>query len=77
MLLAHQQNMAEPRNRFGTLMSEATDPANQFAFSANESPRIDFETAAIAAAQEKYYSNLPEHLKKLPRDGHLWYSKKR
>src|SRR5690606_37953927 len=56
MLLAHEQNMAEPRNQFGTLLSEATDPANQFAFSSNESPRIDFETATVAAAQEKYYN---------------------
>lgn len=72
LLLAHEANAAEPRNQFGTLLSEATDKANQFAYKANDLPHVDYQVAAVGKAQDAYYAAN----KDAPRHGHLWFARK-
>lgn len=48
-----------PRGRHGILMSEATDPANQFAFEA-VGPREDFAQSAINKAHDAFEKERPK-----------------
>ena len=62
--LALEQDMGP----HGIPMSEATDPANQFAFEGFALPRVDFAAKAMEDAKAKYYKEWPD----ANRNGHLW-----
>lgn len=53
LLLASRRLERAPRGRHGHLLSEATDPKNQFAWKASK-PIRDFAQAAIDKAQSTY-----------------------
>ena len=72
LLLAHRLNVAEPRNQYGTRLSEATDPANQFAWTAPPAPTTDWESKADADGRDRFY----EAHKDSSRNGHLWRSQR-
>lgn len=58
---------------YGIPMSEATDPANQFAFTGADAPVIDWAARNISERQRAYYA-LWDTDKDNPmnRAGHLW-----
>lgn len=57
----------------GYPMSEAMDPANQFAFEGYEKPRTDFVEKARKDAMDAYYKRYPD----ADRNGHIWGVKRR
>lgn len=57
----------------GFPMSEATDPANQFAFEGYEKPRTDYVEKARRDAMEAFYKRYPD----ANRNGHIWGVKRR
>lgn len=68
MLLAHLELEARPRNSLGVLLEEATDPANQFAYTARDKPLTDWAAATVGAKQDAFYKNR----KDAARHGHIW-----
>jgi hypothetical protein len=66
-LLASRAADAEPMSH-GIPLSEAMDPANQFAFKGQEAPVIDYADKALKDAQDRYYR---AH-KDAGRNGHRW-----
>lgn len=68
---AHLANQAE-RGSHGFLMSEAMDPANQFAFVASEKPRVDYAEKARLDAQTAYYKKWDRDGEPVNRHGHLF-----
>jgi hypothetical protein len=67
LLVASRRRQAE-MGPHGIPMSEAMDPANQFAFKGQEVPRIDYADKALKDAQDRYYK---AH-KDVNRNGHRW-----
>ena len=59
MLLADYEREHEPRGRHGRLMSEAMDPANQFAYEVPP-PSIDWAQRALNDAEEAYKKRYPQ-----------------
>lgn len=53
----------------GITLSEALDPANQFAFEAPEKPQIDWAEKTAQDQAERYYKTRP---KGESRNGHRW-----
>lgn len=53
LLLLSRRRDAEPRGRHGHLLSEATDPANQYSWSVPIST-VDFAQAALNKAQKEF-----------------------
>lgn len=53
----------------GIPMSEAMDPANQFAFQVNKRPSMDWAAKALGDAQDAFYNG---EGKDKPRHGHQW-----
>jgi hypothetical protein len=58
-------------NPLGTPLSEATDPANQFAYPPPSSPVVDWQMQALAKGQNAYYKN-DDPKNPMIRAGHLW-----
>ena len=52
----------------GIPMSEATDPANQYAFEADEFPLVDFAEKTLKDAIDKRHREWPDE----NRNGHKW-----
>lgn len=52
----------------GFPLSEAMDPANQFAFEGYEKPRMDWADKAMQDAKDRFYEANP----KANRNGHRW-----
>lgn len=67
LILAQRRDDDLPRNDYGVLRSEATDPANAYAWEA-VGPTVDFVEATVARAQEKYKRDWPD----ADTAGHLW-----
>jgi hypothetical protein len=67
-LLGSRAADAEPKSH-GIPLSEAMDPANQFAFKGQEVPRIDYADKALKDAQDLFYAGRP---KDESRNGHRW-----
>lgn len=72
-LILRQRHEDElPRNSHGVLLTEATDPANAYAFEA-VGPTTDFVEKTLANAQEKYRTDWPD----ADTAGHLWGVRKK
>lgn len=67
LLLASRRKDAEV-GPHGFPMSEATDPANESAFTGPRKPRVDFALKAQKDAMDQYYKVWPD----ANRNGHLW-----
>lgn len=67
-MLAHLELEARPRNAFGTLLSEATDIANQFKYQGRDGPLVDWQAAAVGKKQDAYYKANDD----ASRHGHIW-----
>jgi hypothetical protein len=76
-LLLMSKRREQEYGSHGILMSEATDPANQFAFKGQESPTIDWAEKARADAQDKYYKEWDKPDQPVNRNGHIWGVRKR
>jgi hypothetical protein len=57
----------------GIPLSEAMDPANQFAFEGFSEPRVDFAEKARRDRMDNYY----KQFKDANRNGHVWGVKRR
>lgn len=71
MLLASRRADAAPRGRHGMLLSETTDPENQFAYKALP-PVTDHAQKVIDKAEAEYRKKYPE----APMGALLWRAKK-
>lgn len=60
------------RNSQGIDLDVATDPANQFAFVADESPTVDWAAKALADRQDAYYAQFDRPGEPVSRAGHMW-----
>jgi hypothetical protein len=69
----HQQSLGA----HGFPMSEATDPANQFAFTGQKAPIVDFFEKARLDDQDKYYKQYDTKETKVNRNGHIWTANKK
>lgn len=58
LLLASRRAESVPRGSHGILLSEATDPANERAFSV-PLPVMDFAERALNSAKERYKNDYP------------------
>jgi len=67
LLLASRRKAAEPMSH-GIPLDEAMDPANQFAFVAQEKPVVDWADKALKDAQDRFYDARPKD----SRNGHRW-----
>jgi len=56
----------------GFPMSEALNPANQFAFKGREGPRVDWAQKAKLDAQDTYYKQHDKKDAPINRNGHVW-----
>lgn len=75
-MVAHVRNEANI-GPHGFPMDEATDPRNQFAYTAGP-PVVDWVANAVGAAKQAYYEKHDHDPKKpLNREGHLWVARKR
>ena len=72
LLLASHRLEAET-GPHGFLMSEAMDPANQFAFEGSEKPKTDYVEKARRDRMDRYYKQWPDS----NRNGHVWSVKRR
>lgn len=70
-LIASRQIDLE-KNRYGTPIDEATDPANQDAFKGRDKPRVDWQEKADRDAQDKYYKEWDKPDNPVNRNGHIW-----
>lgn len=61
----------------GFLMSEAMDPANQFAFEGDPVPAIDFAEKARLDKQDAYYKKWDTKDNPVNRNGHIFNVKKK
>ena len=68
LLLASRRKAAEQFSH-GIPLHEAMDPANQFAFEAQERPVIDWADKALKDASDRFYESRP---KGESRNGHRW-----
>ena len=68
LLLASRRKAAEQFSH-GIPLDEAMDPANQFAFEAQEKPVTNWADKALSDAQDAYYKTRP---KDESRNGHRW-----
>lgn len=57
----------------GFSMSEALDPANEYAFEGSDKPLTDFAERELKHAQERYYKRWPD----ADRAGHIWQVKRK
>lgn len=73
-LMLAQRRLESDIGPHGIPMSEAMDPANQFAFEVPDKPRMDWAEKALAEKQDKYYRARP---KDESRAGHKWHVKRR
>lgn len=56
----------------GFLLSEATDPANQYAFEGQAKPRVDYAEKARLDAEQAYYKQWDKKDNPVNRNGHIW-----
>lgn len=56
----------------GIPMSEAMDPANEFAFVGQRLPTVDFAEKARKDAQDAYYKQYDKKDNPVNRNGHTW-----
>ena len=68
LLLASRRKAVEQFSH-GIPLAEAMDPANQFAFEAQEKPAVDYADKALKDAQDRFYDARP---KGESRNGHRW-----
>lgn len=61
----------------GIPMSEALDPANQFAFESPEGPRVDWAEKTKRDRMDAYYKRHDTKDNPVNRNGHIWTVKKR
>ena len=73
-LLLASRRLEQEMGPHGIPMSEALDPANQFAFEAPEKPVIDWAEKTARDASDRYYDGRP---KGESRNGHKWGRVKR
>jgi hypothetical protein len=66
-LLASRAADAEPMSH-GIPLSEAMDPANQFAFKGPGKPQVDWAEKALRDDIDAYYKGRPD----INRNGHKW-----
>lgn len=59
MILAQRRDESLPRNAHGILLSEATDPANEFAFEV-VGPTTDFSERLMNKKQKKFRDEFPD-----------------
>lgn len=59
LMLASRRAEQAPRGSHGLLLSEATDPAHQYAWKA-DLPTTDFAAAALKKAQDQYAKSYPD-----------------
>lgn len=59
LLLASRRAEGAPRGEHGLLLSEAMDPANQFAFEATD-PVMDWAQKTLNAARDAYRKKFPK-----------------
>lgn len=53
-------------------MSEVTDIANQYAYVANEVPRVDYAEKTRLDSQKAYYDRWDSKDNPVNRHGHIW-----
>jgi hypothetical protein len=75
MLLAHLENVAD-KGPHGIPMSEATDPANQFAFE-GQGPFVDYAAKAQKDKQDAYYREHDSKNNPVNRNGHIFTVRRR
>jgi hypothetical protein len=69
LFLARRRKKADAESRsYGIPLSEALDPANQFAFKGPAAPVVDYAEKAYLDALEAYYKRNPDANK----HGHRW-----
>jgi len=71
LLIASRQKEREIGSH-GFPMSEATDPANQWAFEGQKAPLTDWAEKARADAQDEYYKKWDKKDAPVNRNGHIW-----
>lgn len=76
LLIAMREIEAET-GPHGFLMSEATDPANQFAFQGDEFPTTDWAEKARLDSQSAYYARFDSKENPLNRNGLIFGVKRR
>ena len=72
-LLLADQALEADMGPHGIPMSEATDPANQFAFEGFAAPQTDWAEKARQDAKDRFY----EKWKDANRNGHMWGVRRR
>ena len=68
-LMIASRRLERDMGSHGISMSEAMDPANQFAFDAQEAPRIDWAEKKLRDNMDRFYEARP---KGESRNGHKW-----
>lgn len=56
----------------GIPMSEAMDPANQYAFEGRDKPLVDWAEKARKDKQDAYYKQYDQKDNPVNRNGHIW-----
>lgn len=67
-LLASRAIQLEPKNSVGIPLTDAMDPANQFAWEQAKLPTMDWALKAHDDARDAYY----KANEKASRNGHMW-----
>lgn len=77
-LLVESRVAEQDMGPHGIPMSEATDPANQYAFQGTDFPRIDYAEKARREKADAYYNQYDTDKKNpMKRHGHIWLVKRR
>lgn len=71
-VLLYSRHTEQDMGPHGVPMSEATNPANQYAYEAAEFPVVDFAEKARLDAQKAYYDKYDTKDYPVNRNGHIW-----
>lgn len=68
-VLLASRHLEHEVNAYGIPLREAMDPANQFAYEAQERPEVDWSEKALKDQIDRFYKGRP---KDESRNGHRW-----